>query len=164
MTFYIIIRGPLGIGKSTIAERLSKELKAKYVPIDRILDEHDLTRDKEEGYISQRSFKKVNEIAVKRVKRKLENGNPVVFDGNFYWKSQIEDLIERLDFPHYVFTLNASLEACIKRDAERAKTHGKDAAEAVYKKSTSFTHGETINTEGKNVDDVVNEIKKRLKN
>ena len=59
MSFYAIIRGPMGCGKSTIAERIAKKLKAKYIPIDKILDEHDLTTDKEAGYISQRSFIKV---------------------------------------------------------------------------------------------------------
>ena len=62
MIFYAIIRGPMGCGKSTIAERIAKKLKAKYIPMDPILDEHDLTTDKEAGYISQRSFIKANEI------------------------------------------------------------------------------------------------------
>ena len=33
MTFYVIIRGPLGCGKSTIAENISKTLNAKYFAI-----------------------------------------------------------------------------------------------------------------------------------
>src|SRR3990167_8456887 len=145
MSFYIIIRGPLGCGKSTIAEKLSKILNAKYFAVDRVLDEHDLTKDKEAGYISQRSFIKANEIIAPDAKRILDSGKPVVFDGNFYWKSQIEDLIKRLDYPHYVFTLKAPLEVCIERDRKRRKTHGKIAAKEVYKKSTEFTYGIVIN-------------------
>jgi len=144
MSFYIIIRGPLGCGKSTIAEKLSKILKAKYFAVDRVLDEHNLTEDKEEGYISQKSFIKANEIIAPQAKRILDSNKPVVFDGNFYWKSQIDDLIKRLDFPHYVFTLKAPLEVCIARDEERGKTHGADAAQAVYKKSTEFDYGIAI--------------------
>lgn len=144
MAYYVIIRGPLGCGKSTITERLSKILNAKYFAVDRVLDEHDLTKDKEAGYISQRSFIKANEIIAPEAKRILDSGKPVVFDGNFYWKSQIDDLIRRLDFPHYVFTLKAPLEVCIARDIERGKTHGEDAARAVYKKSTEFTYGTVI--------------------
>ena len=139
--YYLIVRGPLGCGKSTIAENLSKKLKAKYVAIDRLLDEHNLTKDKEEGYISQRSFIKANELSVPDAKRALEQGIPVIFDGNFYWKSQIDDLIKRLDYPYRVFTLKAPLEVCIERDSKRKKVHGKDAAGAVYKKSTSFEYG-----------------------
>jgi len=147
MTFYIIIRGPLGCGKSTIADRLSKILDAKYFAIDRILDENDLTTDKEAGYISQKSFKKANEIIAPVAQKILNKGQPVIFDGNFYWKSQLEDLISRLDFPHYVFTLKAPLEVCIKRDKNRAKVHGKDAAEAVYNKSTEFVYGTVIDVD-----------------
>lgn len=144
MSFYIIIRGPLGCGKSTIAEKIAKKLHAEYVPVDRILDDHNLTKDKEEGYISQRSFIKANEIIAPQAKEKLQHGISVVFDGNFYWKSQIEDLIKRLNFPHYVFTLKAPLEVCIERDRQRGKTHGKDAARVVYKKSTEFNYGVVI--------------------
>src|SRR3990172_2252726 len=144
MSFYVIIRGPLGCGKSTIAESLSKIIKAKYFAVDRVLDEHDLTKEWEEGYISQKSLIKANEIMVPEAKRILDSGKPVVFDGNFYWKSQIDDLIKKLDFPHHVFTLKAPLEVCIARDVERGKTHGADAARAVYKKSTEFDYGNVI--------------------
>ncbi len=144
MSFYIIIRGPLGCGKSTIAERLSKILNAKHFAVDRVLDEHDLTKDKEAGYISQRSFIKANEIIIPQARRILNRGKPVIFDGNFYWKSQVEDLIDRLDFPHHVFTLKAPLEICIARDKERTKTHGEDAARAVYKKAAEFDYGTVI--------------------
>lgn len=139
--FFIIIRGPLGCGKSTIAKRLAEILHAEYIPIDRILDEHNLTKDKEAGYISQRSFIKVNEIITQKAKKKLASGISVIFDGNFYWKSQIEDLIKKLDSPHTVFTLKAPLKVCIKRDRQRGKTHGEDAARAVYKKATEFDDG-----------------------
>ena len=141
MSYYIIIRGPLGCGKSTIAKRITKKLNAKYIPIDRILDKHDLTKDRESGYISQKSFIKANEIVAPEARKILEDGIPVVFDGNFYWKSQIDDLIKRLNFRHYVFTLKAPLQVCIKRDLQRRETHGKDAAQAVYKKSTELDYG-----------------------
>jgi adenylate kinase family enzyme len=164
MSYYIIIRGPLGIGKSTIAEALAKDINARYIAIDRIVDNPRLiTQETEEGYISQKNFIQANGIAVERVKKDLENKKSVVFDGNFYWKSQIDNLINRLDYPHHVFTLKASLKTCIERDNKRIKTHGKDAAEAIYRKSTSFEYGEVIDTENKTEKEVVEEIKKELK-
>ena len=144
MSYYIIIRGPLGCGKSTISKRLSKILNAKYYPIDRVLDEHNLTEDIEDGYISQKSFIKANDIVIPKAKANLQKGTPIVFDGNFYWKSQIDDLIKRLNFPHHVFTLKAPLEVCIERDSLREKTHGEDAARVVYRKSTEFDYGTVI--------------------
>lgn len=154
--YYIIIRGPLGSGKSTISEKLSKIIGAKYFAIDRILDENNLD-EKEEGYISQNSFKKANEIACKEVIKVLKDGKPIIFDGNFYWKSQIDDLISKLGFPHYVFTLKAPIQVCIERDAKRDKTHGKDATMVVYSKSTEFTYGIEIDVT-KNIEECLKEI------
>lgn len=157
MVYYVIIRGPLGCGKSTIAKAISKKLEAKYFAIDKILDDYDL-KEWEEGYVSQKSFIRANEIAAKEAKIDLEKGVPIVFDGNFYWKSQIEDLIKRLNHSHYTFTLKAPLKICIERDMKRNKIHGKDATEAVYKKSTEFDYGTIINVKNKTQEKVVKEI------
>ncbi|MFH0700824.1 MAG: AAA family ATPase [Candidatus Woesearchaeota archaeon] len=144
MSYFVIIRGPLGSGKSTIAQELAKKIKAEYFAVDRVLDEYHLTSDREEGYISQKSFLHVNEIIAPKAISFLKKGKPVIFDGNFYWKSQIEDLIKRINYPHFIFTLRAPLKVCLERDAHREKSHGKDATEAVYEKSTSFTYGTEI--------------------
>jgi predicted kinase len=157
MSFYVIIRGPLGCGKSTISKKISETLNAKYFAVDRVLDDYDLGEEKEAGYVSQKSFIKANEIIAPEVEKFLHSGKPVVFDGNFYWRSQIDDLIGRLDFPHYVFTLKAPLETCIERDSSREKTHGVDAASAVYKKSTEFNYGIVIDV-NRPIDDCLTEI------
>ena len=109
------------------------------------------------SYVSQKSFKKANEIACKEAIPILKQGTPIVFDGNFYWKSQVDDLIERLDFPHYVFTLKAPLEVCIDRDSKRNKTHGEIAVKVVHKKSTEFDYGTLIDVT-KPLQDCINEI------
>ena len=142
--YYIIIRGPLGSGKTTVAKKLVKLLKGRHIAVDEIIDRHKLWRDKEEGYISQKSFFKVNKIVEPKSRELLEKGKTVIFDGNFYWKSQIEDLVHRLNYQHYVFTLKAPLRICIKRDSKRNKPHGKDAALVVYNKTTSFGYGINI--------------------
>jgi broad-specificity NMP kinase len=161
---YIIIRGPLGIGKSSISEKLASKLKAVHIEYDRIVDDRGLNKDKEEGYISQKSFFKANEIAVVKAKKLIDSGKIVIFDGNFYWKSQLDDLKKRLaNYEGKVFTLKASVETCIKRDSRRDKTHGEMAARVVHKKSTEFDYGISIDTENKTPEEVVNEIKKRLK-
>lgn len=144
MVFYVIIRGPLACGKTTVSKELAKKLKAKHISIDKILDKYDLGKDREEGYTSQKSFIKANQIAVKDAKNILDKGKIVIFDGNFYWKSQVEDLINRLNYPHYVFTLKAPLEVCIRRDKERGKTHGADAARVVHKKVSEFDYGRSV--------------------
>lgn len=161
---YIVIRGPLGCGKTTLSEELAKLLNAEHIAYDRILDEFELTEDKEEGYISQKSFFRANEIAFERAKNFLDKGKLVIFDGNFYWKSQVEDLISKLkDYSGKVFTLKSSLETCIDRDSKRKKVHGPIAAKVVHKKSTSFSHGIVIDNDGKSVKQTIDEIRKELK-
>ncbi len=140
----MIIRGPLGSGKTTIAKKLAKTLGAEYIAIDRIVDQHGLDKEKEQGYISRRSFMKANNIVLPKTVEMLDKGKQIIFDGNFYWRSQIEDLIKRLNFPHFIFTLKAPLEVCVQRDKDRSNSHGQDAAEAVYRKSTEFDYGTLI--------------------
>lgn len=157
MSYYVIIRGPLGCGKSTISKKIAEIIDAEYISIDSILAKHDLEQDKEDGYISQSSFKKANEIISPYVKSKLSQKQPVVIDGNFYWKSQIEDLTKRIKYPHYTFTLKAPLKVCIQRDSQREEPHGEGAAEAVFLKVTEFDIGALIDVT-KPLETSVNEI------
>ncbi|HLM90999.1 MAG TPA: AAA family ATPase [Thermoplasmata archaeon] len=136
MSYCVVIRGPLGVGKTTVSKRLSARIAAEYISIDRILDEDGLW---EAGHLSE--FLRANEIAAARAEPMLAKRTPVVFDGNFYWKSQIEDLVGRFRYPHFVFTLKAPLRVCIERDARRPKPHGIEAAKEVYAKSTRFEYG-----------------------
>ncbi|MGA7860989.1 MAG: ATP-binding protein [Thermoplasmata archaeon] len=161
MSYYVLIRGPLGSGKSTVSERLAKILRAEYVSIDRILDESNL-EEWEGGYISERSFLRANELASRTAKDFLTRGTPVIFDGNFYWKPQIADLIDRLNFPHHIFTLKAPLEVCVERDGHRHPPHGRTATERVYAKSTEFEAGLGIDA-AQSVDRVVSAIVARLR-
>lgn len=157
MSYYIIIRGPLGCGKTTIAKELAKKIKAEHISVDLIIEENNLLDEKEEGYISQKSFKKANEIICKKATPMLNNRTIVIFDGNFYWKSQITDLIKRLNFPHHIFTLKAPLNICIERDSKRNKPHGDLAAKVVYKKTTEFDYGTIIDVT-QNIENCTSEI------
>ena len=52
MSYIIIIRGPLGVGKSTVSKELAKKLKGRHIPIDKVLEENNLER--KEGGIFQK--------------------------------------------------------------------------------------------------------------
>lgn len=76
MAYFIIIRGPLGCGKTTTSKRLSKVLNAEYISIDKVLEEHDLDNiDPELECIPVENFIKANEIVLPRVKERLKRGN-----------------------------------------------------------------------------------------
>jgi predicted kinase len=139
MSYYLLVRGPLGVGKTTVSKATAKELGAAYFSVDGMLEERRLWHS---GRLSE--FLNANKLLAKAAGRVLKRGSPAVLDGNFYWKTQIRDLEQRLDFPHVVFTLRAPLRLCVARDADRASPHGIEAAREVYAKATRFRYGTEV--------------------
>jgi len=149
MSYYIIIRGPLGSGKSTISGKLAQILPAKHIHIDTLLDENGLDKAPSGApCIPAENFIKLNEIILPEVTELLNKGNNVIFDACFYHKEVIEHLVQNLPFEHYIFTLKAPLELCIKRDIERHKTYGEGAAWAVHTLVSRFDYGMNIDVSG----------------
>ncbi|MFH1631055.1 MAG: AAA family ATPase [Candidatus Aenigmatarchaeota archaeon] len=159
MKYFIVIRGPLGIGKTTIAKKLAKKLGAYYVSIDKTLKKHnlDMTTFKKDECIPLKNFIKATNKELPKIKKILKS-RPVVIEHNFYHKKQIIHLIRKLDTPHFIFTLKAPVELCVKRDAERKKSYGKDATYQVYKLVTKFNYGRTIDIKNKTVNMIIKEI------
>ncbi len=85
-------------------------------------------------------------VALERTARPLlAPGTPVVFDGSFYWKSQLRDLEARLPFPHETFTLKVPLSVCVVRDRRRSPTpSGPVQAGIVFRKVDRFEWGISI--------------------
>lgn len=154
----MVIRGPLGVGKTTVAKRVARRLRGAYVSIDQILEAHDLW---DVGALSE--FLRANDVAVDCAAPFLRAGRPVIFDGNFYWKAQIEDLVGRLEFPYRIFTLAAPLAVCIERDAGRAAPHGAEAARKVYAKTIRFDCGTRVDANHP-LSNVVENLLLRLEN
>ncbi len=170
MSYYIIIRGPLGVGKSTIAKKLAKALCAEYVSVDLVLEKSGLDKvGPNAECIPAENFIKATKFVMPKVKEKLKKGKIVIFDACFYHKSQIQDLLKELkDYKPYIFTLKAPLMVCIERDSKRKKKLGKDAAEAVYKLVSKFDRGTLVDTNKKIIDQTIKEIlsylpRKRIK-
>ncbi|HYK93110.1 MAG TPA: AAA family ATPase, partial [Thermoplasmata archaeon] len=107
MRFCLIVRGPLGVGKTTVSEALAKLLHARVVSIDQILERHNL-EEWEDGYISVGSFLRANDFALEEAGPHLRQDIPVIVDGNFYHRAAIDDLLARVHVPHAVVTLVAS--------------------------------------------------------
>ncbi len=159
MKYYVIIRGPLGVGKTTIAKKVARALHAEYVSIDAILEKNGL--DKVKGKcIPAKNFIRANEIVLPRVKKKAI----IVFDGNFYHRKQIQHLVRNMKAPHHIFTLKAPLNVCVERDDKRAGRHGKEAAKAVYALVLRFDYGTSIDTKNKTAMKVAREILHYLPN
>jgi predicted kinase len=157
MSFYLVVRGPLGVGKSTVSAAIARSLGADHVPIDRILEEHDL-EEWDDDRISLRSFLRANEFAGDLARGSFARGRPVVFDGCFYWREQLDDLVRRLDVPHLIFTLEAPLSVCAARDRTRPLPRpegprggdqlGAEAAAAVFKLVADAPCGTPVDATG----------------
>lgn len=143
MTYYAIVRGPLGVGKTEVSRRVAAAIGGTHVSIDEILATNDL-EEWDGDAISEASFRRANRFAVERARAALDGGTPAVIDGNFYWRSAIEELVEQLSFPHLICTLNAPLARCIERDAARASPHGAEATRQVYERTMAFSYGTVI--------------------
>ncbi len=163
MGYYVIIRGPAGSGKSTVSALLSARIGAREMNFDKLLVDLGLDYDVSgKGGIPLDRFLRIDEAMLPEFRRELAGGGNLVLDGNFYYREQILDLLGKLDFPHHIFTLKASLQECIKRDGGRKSPLGPDGTRAVFNLVSAFDCGTTVDTEGKSPDEVVEEIVSKL--
>jgi tRNA uridine 5-carbamoylmethylation protein Kti12 len=155
----LIIRGPLAVGKSTVAEQLAKKLDAEYISVDGVLENENLDKvERGEDNISLKNFIKVHDAVAPKVNKALKSNKTVIFEGNFYYKEQILDIANRFDNKLYVFTLKAPLKVCLRRDATRKKPHGEDAAKTVYSLVNRLNVGRSIDTTTKTPREVADAI------
>ncbi len=157
MSYFIIIRGPAGVGKSTIAKKVAKKLNAYYVSFDEIMGKNKLDKIEGDG-ISAANFVKANDLVVPDAKDKLNEGQIVVFDGCFYRSEQIEHLKKQLNFKSKILTLTATLDECMSRNNSRSRVMSKIAVEEVYALVNNLKVGIVVPTSGKTVAESVNDI------
>lgn len=158
MGYYIIIRGSAGVGKTTISNLLAKKIKAEIISFDKIMKSLGADYVPGDKWIPLEAFLKAHEIELPNLKEKLQNGINLIIDHNFYHKEQIEDLIKSLGFQHFVFTLKADLNECIRRDKTRKGELGKEATKSVFKLVSAFNYGIDIDTNEKTPAEIVDEI------
>ena len=164
MSKIIIIRGPLGIGKSTISKKLAKDLDAEYFSVDELLTKNKLdVIDFEIGFIPEENFLKINELIHPEIMENINKNKSVVIDGNFYHKTVLEHLLSKFNQKDaFVFTLKANKDICIKRDSQREKPHGVVAATAVHELVSRFDYGEVILNEDDDIEEKIKLIKTKL--
>lgn len=158
MSYYVIIRGPAGVGKTTISKLLADKINADVINFDRVMDELGMDYVEGEKWIPLHKFMKADEMMLPKFKKDLEDGKNLILDGNFYHKEQIEDIINKLDFPNIVFTLKAGLKECIERDRTRENRLGDKAIGDVFALVSAFDYGINIDTQNKDPEQIVNEI------
>ena len=157
MEYCIIIRGPAGVGKTTIAKELASNLNADYFSFDKIVEDNNLDIVVGNG-IPSANFIKANEIIIPLIIQKKR----VVLDGCFYRKKQISHLLNKLKTKVYVFTLDADIRECLKRNRTRKNPMTEDNIKQVHKLVSEIQIGISINTLGKSIHQIVSEILNHL--
>ena len=153
MAYFIIIRGPAGIGKTTIAKKLAKDLNADHFSFDKIMKENKLDNIDGDG-IPTENFIRANEIIIPLIIHKKR----VILDGCFYREKQINHLLNKFKIKNYIFTLNADVAECLNRNKTRRNPMTEENIKQVYDLVSKIKIGININTSGKSIHQVVSEI------
>lgn len=148
----ILIRGPLGVGKSTIAEKLANDIHAEYVSLDKLLKDNDL--EGTDG-IPLENFLKSNKILFDIINT---SKNSFIIDGCYYYQEQIDDLQRMFNNKIIIFSLVTTVENCIKRDSKRETVYGEDAARFVHRVTTKIKAGYEIDNSDLTVQETINNI------
>jgi len=152
----IIVRGALGVGKTTVSKILAEQMCAEYVSIDRILEENNL--DKGDG-IPVGNYLISNEIVSHLLQ---ESEKSFIIDGCFYYQEQIDDLEQKINEDVQIFTLVSSVEICITRESKRNRVYGEDAARFVHMITNKVKAGYEIDNTDLSIEETVNRIVKQI--
>jgi shikimate kinase len=150
----IVIRGPLGVGKTTVSKILAQKLDVEYLSLDKIIDDNNLNST---ARIPLENFLKANNI-IQNIATKSKK--TFIIDGCFYYQEQIDDLTQKFHDDILFFSLTTNVEKCIERDAKREKVYGEDSARYVYMVTTKIKVGHEIDTSKITAEEAVEEIMK----
>lgn len=154
----IIIRGPLGVGKTTVSQLLSKNLHLEYLSLDHIVDDNKLVSANSDG-IPLESYLKANQIILDFAKK---SENSFIIDGCFYYQEQIDDIVKKFDNDVEIFTLTSHVDKCIERDSKREKVYGENSARFVHMVTTKIQAGHKIDNTDLTVEETVEKIMEKI--
>ena len=153
-SFYVILRGPAGSGKTTLAEMLAQKYNGLHMNIDKVKKEVGLRHSEEEKL-------EANKIIIPKIVKSLGEGTPVILDEVLYYESQLSQL-EQLPFQHYLFSLNTPLQVCLDRNRKRVELGGRettdDAIRLVHNLVSKIKRGIVIDTYNQTIDESFREI------
>jgi predicted kinase len=157
----IVIRGPAGVGKTTVAKLVAKALNAKYVSYDDIMRVHRLDTIEGDG-IPAENFIEANKLVLAVVDESMAALRSVVLDGCFYRLAQMDHLRAVVPAEIVLFSLDATLDDCICRNAARGSPMTDDAVRQVYALVAATPLGIRVDTAGKDEQQIASLVLERL--
>ncbi len=154
----ILIRGPLGVGKTTVSHILSQNLGLEYLSLDKIIDDNCLAPTDSDG-IPLETYLKANEIILDLAEK---SKNTLIIDGCFYYQKKIDELVKKFDDNVEIFTLTSHVDKCIERDSKRPKVYGEESARFVHMMTTKIKAGHEINNTDLSVNETVEKIIEKI--
>ena len=157
VTKFVIIRGPCGAGKSTVAQRLFERVTRPTALVER------------DRYMFM--FRAAGDVPVPDkdlieldILKCFERGFDVIFEGNFRPDTH-RDLLERLFSQHpddnHVFYLDVSFEETLRRHGTRQQNISEAEMRALYEFATPLGNAsESIVPEHLSIDEVVADIRR----
>jgi shikimate kinase len=157
MNSCIIIRGPMGCGKTTVSHLLSSKIKACCIAVDDLLIKYHLDDiDPKLGCIPAANYLRIYRSELVPLQTLREKSN-ILLVGCFYHRQELAYLEQNLGPALVTITLDAPLDVCIERDRNRSRSYGKKAVETVYALVKRFEAGITIDASG-TVEDTVSKV------
>ena len=154
MNFYVILRGPAGSGKTTLAGELAEIYDGVHISIDKVKKGLGLKHSEPEKL-------RVNRVVIPYAKERLDEGKVVIIEEVIYYESQLSEL-EKLPYDKYIFTLTAPVETCLERNKERRQSRGRSTTDAdvrlVHDLVSQLKKGIEISTQNRTVRESLNEI------
>lgn len=158
MKEYILIRGPISVGKSQVASLTTAKLREKaynafLLCTDRFRKHHNLT---EPTYYNK---KKSVELLIPQITYLIDCNYIPVVEGVFYENDLRHTLVNSIQNQALRIKLVADLETCLSRDKLRKKSRGSKKVLDVWNLSKNQDQDEIlVDTQNKSLEEVAQEI------
>ncbi|MEK6963590.1 MAG: hypothetical protein AABX70_04130 [Nanoarchaeota archaeon] len=157
MIDYVLIRGPIGVGKTSVAKRFSNLLSLDcypsfFIEFDRFRRELGIG---EPTYLNKRvgTF-----LLVERMNQLIQKGSLPVVEGVFY-EGNMNHLRRNITGLALLIKLMAPLDICIERDQRRTYPRGVERVVPVWNSLQHTVVSEvSINTETRTIEEIVDDV------